>query len=144
MFIVNVEGAIYHKGKWLLIKRSEKEEHAAGALSLVGGKVDPSEGTSSNILERTLIREIFEEVGIKVKVRSYVNSSSFISDSGKHVVDIVFLCDYESGDAFAKSPDEVDEVVWMTSEEITNDTMLAGYLRENMKLAEEIEKATHE
>ncbi|CAN7313515.1 hypothetical protein [Paenibacillus sp. LjRoot56] len=40
MFIVNVEGAVFKEEKWLIIKRSEKEEHAGGSLSLVGGKVD--------------------------------------------------------------------------------------------------------
>ena len=81
MFIVNVEGAIYKNGKWLLIERSLKEEHAGGTLSLVGGKVE-KEGDSSDILERTLEREIFEEVGIKVKDLEYVNSSSFVTDTG--------------------------------------------------------------
>lgn len=38
MFIVNVEGAIRKDGKWIIIERSYKEEHAAGSLSLVGGK----------------------------------------------------------------------------------------------------------
>ncbi|HSU80384.1 MAG TPA: NUDIX domain-containing protein, partial [Candidatus Angelobacter sp.] len=65
MFVVNVEGAIHLDGKWLLILRSEKEEHAGGGLSLVGGKCE-IEGNSSDILERTLHREIFEEVGIEV------------------------------------------------------------------------------
>jgi 8-oxo-dGTP diphosphatase len=60
MFIVNVEGAIYKNEKWLLIKRSEKEEHAGGTFSLVGGKVD-KEGNTTDILERTLKREILEE-----------------------------------------------------------------------------------
>jgi len=110
LFIVNVEGAIYHKEKWLLIRRSEKEEHAGGELSLVGGQVE-REGVSSDILERTLIREIAEEVGIEVTNLRYVNSSSFVTDSGEHVVDIVFLCDHQSGEAYAKSPDEVDEVL---------------------------------
>jgi 8-oxo-dGTP diphosphatase len=32
MFVVNVEGAIHRNGKWLLIRRSEKEEHAGGML----------------------------------------------------------------------------------------------------------------
>ncbi len=40
MFIVNVEGAINKDGKWLMIRRSMKEEHAGGELSLVGGKVE--------------------------------------------------------------------------------------------------------
>ncbi|GAA0453573.1 hypothetical protein GCM10008935_05420 [Alkalibacillus silvisoli] len=29
MFIVNLEGAIYSGGKWLMIKRSEKEEQVS-------------------------------------------------------------------------------------------------------------------
>lgn len=137
MFIVNVEGAIYKSEKWLLIRRSEKEEHAGGSLSLVGGKVE-KEGTSSDILEKTLKREITEEVGIEVSNLRYVNSSSFVTDSGINVVDIVFLCDHESGEAFANSPDEVDEVIWMTTQQILNNSNLPIYLKENIKLAEKL------
>ncbi|MCZ8542456.1 NUDIX hydrolase [Psychrobacillus psychrodurans] len=139
MFIVNVEGAIYKSEKWLLIRRSEKEEHAGGLLSLVGGKVE-KEGTSSDILEKTLKREITEEVGIEVSNLRYVNSSSFVTDSGINVVDIVFLCDHELGEAFAKSPDEVDEVIWMTTQQILNNSDLPIYLKENIKLAEKLLK----
>lgn len=137
MFIVNVEGAIYKNKKWLLIRRSEKEEHAGGSLSLVGGKVE-KEGTSSDILEKTLKREIAEEVGIEVSNLRYVNSSSFVTDSGINVVDIVFLCDHESGEAFAKSPNEVDDVIWMTTQQILNNSNLPIYLKENIKLAEKL------
>jgi 8-oxo-dGTP diphosphatase len=139
MFTVNVEGAIYKNEKWLLIRRSEKEEHAGGSLSLVGGKVE-IEGTSSDILERTLKREINEEVGIGVSNLRYVNSSSFVTDSGLNVVDIVFLCDHKSGEAFAKSPDEVDEVIWMTTQQILNNSDMPIYLKENIKLAEQLVK----
>ena len=137
MFIVNVEGAIYKNEKWLLIRRSEKEEHAGGLLSLVGGKVE-KEGKSTDILEKTLKREITEEVGIEVSNLRYVNSSSFVTDSGINVVDIVFLCDHESGEPFAKSPDEVDEVIWMTTQQILNNSDLPIYLKENIKLAEKL------
>ncbi|MGE8207793.1 NUDIX hydrolase [Heyndrickxia sp. NPDC080065] len=139
MFIVNVEGAVFKDGKWLLIKRSIKEEHAGGRLSLVGGKVD-KEGNTSDILERTLHREMDEEVGIKVKILQYVNSSSFVTDSGIHVVDIVFLCEHESGEAFAKSPDEVDGIVWLTTEQIISNSQLPLFLKENIKLADSLLK----
>ena len=137
MFIVNVEGAIYKNEKWLLIRRSEKEEHAGGLLSLVGGKVE-KEGTSTDILEKTLKREITEEVGIEVSNLRYVNSSSFVTDSGLNVVDSVFLCNHESGEPFAKSPDEVDDVIWMTTQQILNNSNLPVYLKENIKLAEKL------
>ena len=50
VFIVNVEGAIHRDGKWLLILRSEKEEHAGGTLSLVGGKCEIEGGSSDSLV----------------------------------------------------------------------------------------------
>ena len=76
MFIVNVEGAIFKDGKWLLIERSILEEHAGGEIIISWGKVD-REGPSFDILERTLHREIEEEVGIKVKIHGYVIAPLF-------------------------------------------------------------------
>lgn len=135
MFIVNVEGALFHNGKWLIIERSKKEEHAGGLLSLVGGKVD-LEGNSSDILERTLKREMHEEVGVEVKDRMhYVHSTSFVTHAGENVVDVVFLCHYQSGEAYAKSPDEVDSVLWLTSDEIFNHPKAPIYLKESIKRA---------
>ncbi|WP_456278830.1 NUDIX hydrolase [Bacillus sp. AK128] len=136
MFFVNVEGAIRKNDKWLIIERSKHEEHAGGLLSLVGGKLD-IEGNSSDILERTLKREILEEVGVEVKDRlTYVHSTSFVTDAGENVVDIVFLCEYDSCEAFPKSPDEVEEVLWLTTEEILRHPKSPNYLKESIKCAE--------
>jgi len=135
MFVVNVEGAIHRNGKWLMIRRSEKEEHAGGLLSLVGGKCE-IEGNSSDILERTLKREIFEEVGSEATALRYVNSSSFVTESGVNVIDIVFLCHHKLGEPYSKSSEEVDGVIWMTTSEILGHMDLPVYLKENIKLAE--------
>ncbi|MFA1736251.1 MULTISPECIES: NUDIX hydrolase [Lysinibacillus] len=137
MFVVNVEGAIRRNEKWLLIRRSEKEEHAGGSLSLVGGKCE-IEGDSSDILERTLKREVFEEVGSEITGIKYVNSSSFVTESGINVIDIVFLCHHKSGEPYAKSTEEVDDVIWMTTSEVLAHTELPLFLKENIKLAEKI------
>ncbi|PBB04661.1 MULTISPECIES: NUDIX hydrolase [Salimicrobium] len=135
MFIVNVEGAIRKNNKWLIIKRSVEEEHAGGLLSLVGGKVE-QEGDSSDILERAVKREIFEEVGVTIKDElNYVYSTSFVAESNVNVVDIVFLCEYESGEAFPKSPDEVEEVLWLTTDEILNHLEAPTYLKESIRRA---------
>jgi 8-oxo-dGTP diphosphatase len=136
MFIVNVEGAIRKDDKWLIIERSIKEEHAGGLLSLVGGKVE-IEGTSTDILEKTLKREIEEEVGVLVRESlRYVHSTSFQTDGGENVVDIVFLCDYESGEAQPKSPDEVESVLWLTTEEILSHPKTPIYVKDSIKRAE--------
>ncbi|MBU9710723.1 NUDIX domain-containing protein [Evansella tamaricis] len=141
MFIVNVEGAIYKDDKWLIIERSKKEEHAGGLLSLVGGKVE-QEGNTSDILERTVKREISEEVDVNVKEKlKYVHSTSFVADSGENVVDIVFLCEYDSGKAIAKSPDEVESINWMTAQQVYEHPNAPDYLKVSIKKAENVKSA---
>lgn len=136
MFIVNVEGAIFHEEKWLIIKRSTKEEHAGGTLSLVGGKVD-IEGNALDILERTVGREIFEEVGIEIKeTLHFLYSSSFVSDDGLHVINVVFLCEYSQGTAYSKSPDEVEDIYWMSYDEIIDHPDTPQWTKESIMKAE--------
>lgn len=140
MFYINIEGAVFKNDKWLLIRRSTKEEHAGGELSLVGGTVD-NEGNSNDILERTLRRELFEEVGVEVKdLIQYVRNTSFVLASGKEVVDIVFLCEFDKGEPYVKSPDEVESVHWMTTDEIVNHQEVQFYLRDNILAAEAMRK----
>lgn len=135
MFIVNVEAAICKEGKWLLITRSTQEEHAGGTLALVGGKVD-IEGDSLEILERTVKRECYEEVGVVIKdAVTFVYSSSFVTVDGRHVINMVFLCEYDSGTATAKSPDEVEAVHWMTREEISNHPQAPAWTKESIRRA---------
>ncbi len=135
MFIVNVEGAIRKDNKWIIIERSKKEEHAGGGLSLVGGKVE-LEKHPSNILEKTLKREIFEEIGVTVKENlKYLHSTSFVTEKGDVVIDIIFLCEYDSGDFYAKQPDEVENVFLLTTEEILNNPQIAIFVKEYINYA---------
>lgn len=136
MFFINVEGAVFRDDKWLLIRRSTKEAHAGGELSLVGGTVD-HEGDSLDILERTLHRELLEEVGIEVnEFMQYVRNTSFVLPDGREVVDIVFLCEWEKGEPYAKSPDEVESIHWMTTEEIISHDDIQYYLRDSILAAD--------
>jgi len=135
MFIVNVEGAVCRGDKWLVITRSAKEEHAGGTLSLVGGKVD-IEGGSLEILERTVKREVDEEVGVKIKdAVAFVYSSSFVTDDGRNVINMVFLCEYDTGTAHSKSPDEVEAVYWMTFDEIMDHPAAPPWTKESLRRA---------
>ena len=137
-YIVNVEAAIYKNDKWLIIKRSEKEEHAPGLLSMVGGKVE-TKTDENNVLEETLRREIMEEVGVEVsKTVYYVESKSFISDEGQAVIDIVFLCKHKSGEPKCISADEVSEIYWMSSVEILEHKSAPIWLKESIEKAESI------
>ena len=136
MFIVNTEAAIYRDGRYLICKRSEKEEHAGGELSLVGGKVE-LEGHSSDILERTIIREVEEEVGlILIGNLHYIQSTSFVMDTGVAVVNVSYLCENFAGEAYAVSADEVEEVYWMTTEEIVDHPDVPDYVKASIERAE--------
>ncbi|PWW04896.1 ADP-ribose pyrophosphatase YjhB (NUDIX family) [Paenibacillus cellulosilyticus] len=135
MFIVNVVAAICRDDQWLVITRSAQEEHAGGTLSLVGGKVD-LEDQGPEIVERTVKREVFEEVGVEIAdTVTFVYSSSFVTGDGRHVINMVFLCDYVGGTAHSKSPDEVEDVHWLTYEEIMNHPKTMPWTQESLRRA---------
>lgn len=116
-FIVNVEAVIQNDDKYLLIRRSMNEEHSAGTLSLPGGKLD-RELTSPEALEQALRREIAEEVGLIIGRMTYLESKTFLMDTGEWCLSICFLSREFTGQATAKSKEEVDEVLWLTQSEL--------------------------
>ena len=136
-FSINVEAAVNHKNKWLLCKRSLKEEHAAGVLSLVGGTIEHTDA-SNDTLEYGLIREIAEEIGVTISVDKYVQSTSFITNKGNHVVDIVFLCSIVEGIPVAINPDEIESLHWMTIDEIKNDPNSPSWLVASIERANSV------
>ena len=137
-YIVNVEAAVVQEGRYLTIVRSERESHAAGVLSLPGGKVEHADNTP-NVLEETLRRELLEEVGVQVKEGiAYVESNAFVADDGEQVINIVFLCRYKSGTPTAIDPDEVVAVQWLTTQEILNHPKTPPWTRQSIELAERI------
>jgi len=137
-FIVNVEAAIFQNNKWLMILRSKKEDHAGGTLSMVGGKIDYSDALTDT-LEFGVKREILEEVNVQVQEKlEYVESKMFVSAKGNHVIDIVFVAEYKSGDPSAMIEDEVDEVSWMTFEEIKSNPNTPPWILASMEKAEAI------
>lgn len=138
LYIVNVEAAIYMGNKWLIIKRSEKEEHGPGLMSLVGGKVETNIA-EDGVLEGTLRREIMEEVGIEVSdTIHYLESKSFLLADGQVVVDVVFVCKYKSGEAKPVATDEVGEIYWMTCEEVLENGKALIWLKDTIKKAEDV------
>ena len=67
----------------------------------------------------TALREVMEETGVTIAQEVlYVESHAFIADDNDPVVDMVFLCRYRGGEARANDPKEVEDVLWLTYEEI--------------------------
>ncbi|MEE6210170.1 NUDIX hydrolase [Salarchaeum sp. III] len=114
-YVVNAEAAVHRDGEYLVVERAAAEEHAAGALALVGGTVEVSEGR--DVLEATVRREVEEEVGVTVGLVAYVTNSAFETPDDR-VVNTVFLAEYASGTARPRDPDEVAAVHWLTPDEV--------------------------
>ncbi len=76
-YIVSAECAIRDKDKYLVIKRPIGK-HAAGKLSFPGGGCEKVDGEQDDCLQRTVIREVYEEVGLKlIDPLSYICSNMF-------------------------------------------------------------------
>ena len=92
MIVVDVEGAVFRDGRYLMIVRGRNENHASGALSFPGGKLEEDDGPK-DAMESALRREIAEEAGVSVREKmTFVGSESFDMDDGRKALVVVFLC----------------------------------------------------
>lgn len=114
LHVIYVDAWIKKGDRYLLAKRSSKDDQSAGKWAAPGGKVEME--LENFIVENSLKRELREEVGVEVENFRFLNSRSFIRSSGHHVVCLSFMVDYVSGEA-APLEDQ-DEVRWVTMEEM--------------------------
>lgn len=128
LHIVLVTGVIEKNGKFLIAQRSFDESHLPGWWSIPGGKVERTDTIVQNILEKTLKREIMEEVCVEIENNpKLISDSTFARSTGHPVIWLVFHCFWKSGEA--KALDECIDVAWVgpgdlnkykVSAEITN------------------------
>lgn len=136
-FIVNVEAAIYKDGRYLIIRRGAQESHAKGKFSLVGGKVEHFDLT----LEAALRREVLQEVSLEVAPEMvYIESTTFTTNSGEAVINIVFLCRHIGGRAKIRDSKEISEVHWLTASEVRIHRDAPEWTRRSVELAEHVRR----
>lgn len=103
-----VIGIIEKDNKFLLARRKFSEGNLSWTFP--GGAIEENETE-----EQAIVREIFEEIDIKVKAikklgeRVHPTTNKEIS---------YMLCDYISGTIKVKDKDELDAVEWMTTNEL--------------------------
>ena len=89
---LTADGAVLQNGKILLIQR--KNEPFQGKWALPGGFVEYGEK-----VEDTVVREVFEETGLKTKIKEFFGVYSDPDrDPRGHIVTIVYLLDVEEGE----------------------------------------------
>lgn len=141
-FIVNVETAVWRDGRYLIGVRGYEEDHAPGALSLIGGKVEAEpEQHIDDVLELTAKREIAEEAGLTDAHDFHYVESKYFQAGGDPCVDVVFLCRSDEGEPVNFQPDEVAELHWMTPDEILTNPAIPPWTLQSIQRAEEIRQS---
>lgn len=131
LHVVLVVAFVKKDDKYLVSRRSYSDKQAGGQWSTPGGKVDLELG--ENIIENTLKKEIKEEVGLEIEDKiNYIGSDAFIRSSGHHVVTLIFVANWKSGEA--QPLEDQAEVKWMTIDEIVAMPDCPDYLRKRVQL----------
>jgi 8-oxo-dGTP diphosphatase len=110
--MINVVAAILQNEDRILIARKREGKPLAGFYEFPGGKIEIGE-----IPEESLIRELMEEMNIKIKVKEYIGESIYDYGEGKVICLKGFTAEILEGEI--KLSDH-DEYRWITLKEITN------------------------
>jgi 8-oxo-dGTP diphosphatase len=109
---VAVKALIIRDGKFLIIKRSSKEDVYKNEWDLPGGKLKFGENPVNG-----LKREVFEETGLNIKIVKPISVWTFFKNSGKtQVIGITFLAKVISGKI--RLGKEHTDFKWILPEEI--------------------------
>ncbi len=139
---IAITGIIYNEQeRYLVTKRSLEKKAFPGMWTVPGGglSTDDYSGTPPttsdglqwyNTVEKTLRREIMEEVGIEIEKPKYLLDLTFIRPDNVPVLVLSYFCKYKSGEVdISKEPDTV-EYAWATLDELRTYNLIPGIFEE--------------
>ena len=135
---IAITAIIAKDGKYLITRRSSNKRRFPGMWTVPGGKMEPKDYLQLpkdteyywyNVLERTLRREIKEEVGINIDNIEYVTSLATVHSDGNPSLVISCMADYINGDVKLKK-DESDKYAWVSLKEAKKYQLLDGIYEE--------------
>lgn len=147
---VAITAIVVKDGKFLIAKRASTKKRFPNLWTVPGGKLETSDYLSLpkdtqeywyNVLERTLKREVEEEVGIGIKNVGYVTSLATVHADGSPSLVISCLAEYESGEVELQ-PEELSEYAWVTLEEAQSYLLIDG-IYDELAMADAKLKGTH-
>jgi 8-oxo-dGTP diphosphatase len=131
---VAITAIIVKDEKYLITKRSPKKKRFPGMWTVPGGKLETNDylelpkGTEHywyNVLERTLTREVKEEVGIRIKNVEYLTSLATVHKDGSPSLVISCIAEYKDGD-ITLDPEETVEHTWVTLKDAKRYDLIDG------------------
>ena len=144
---VAITAIVVSDGKYLVVRRSADKKRFPGMWTVPGGKLETSDYLALpkdtehywyNVLERTLRREVREEVGIEIEHIEYLTSLATVHADGAPSLVISCLADYVSGDVKLQ-PGETDASAWVTLAEAKGYPLIDG-IWDELAMAEDKRK----
>lgn len=140
---VAITAIIIKDGKYLIIRRSPQKKRFPGLWTVPGGKLEVSDYSTLprdtkeywyNVLEKTLAREVKEEVGLEIDNVSYLTSLATVHADGNPSLVISCLADFRSGEVTLQ-PEEASEFAWVSLDEAKGYELIDG-IYDELALAE--------
>jgi 8-oxo-dGTP pyrophosphatase MutT (NUDIX family) len=131
---IAITAIIAKDGKYLIVRRSPEKKRFPGMWVVPGGRLEAkdylelpkdTEHYWYNVLERTLKREVQEEVGLEIENIEYVTSLATVHADGAPSLVISCVADYVSGDVRLEEGETV-EYAWVSLEEAKNYSLIDG------------------
>lgn len=131
---VVITAIIVKGGKYLITRRSPNKKRFPGMWTVPGGKMETSDYLNLpkdtehywyNVLERTLKREVKEEVGIDIDNVEYVTSLATVHADGNPSLVISCLADYARG-KIKLQEGESDQYAWVSLKGAKNYQLIDG------------------
>lgn len=110
--MIKVVAGILKKDDKILIARKREGKPLAGLWEFPGGKIEQDETP-----EESLVRELMEEMEIKISVKGYVGKSIYDYGNGKVVELLGYTAEIIEGDIVLT---DHDKYIWVTLSEINN------------------------
>lgn len=135
---VAITAIIVKDSKFLIIKRSSTKKRFPNMWTVPGGKLETKDYLELpkdtkeywyNVLEKTLAREVSEEVGLEIDNVQYVTSLSTVHQDGAPSLVISCLADWKSGEVTLQE-EEADDFAWVSIDEAKGYDLIDGILDE--------------
>ena len=96
----------------LIARRADSKQFQPGMFECIGGHLEPGES-----IEDGLRREVFEEIGAKVKVGQIFDAFTYSDEEG-YKIEVSYLCTLEPGETPTLNPEDHSEFLWISADEI--------------------------
>lgn len=141
---VAITAIIIKDGKFLITRRSKGKKRFPNMWTVPGGKLETGDYTMLpkdtkdywyNVLEKTLRREVGEEVGIGIDNIEYLTSLATVHPDGNPSLVISCTADYAGGEVCLQE-EESDGFAWVSLEEARGYELIDG-IYDELVLAQE-------